>query len=141
MVQGKDRELFPLVNPRNINATKEQELLYAGSRTDSKLQEAPSPYFGTATPAQPPTAGYTQATAASTSMVPKKANMLGQSLKLDRAAVEIQGFEDQLKQIQDGQEVNNDYSHDIAFKVGRKGEFFKRRLSFEEDAIDDVYNF
>lgn len=67
---------------------------------------------------------------------------LGQSIKIHKHQTEIQGFEDQLKQIQEQHEELGDYSHDIAFKVGaNKHELSKRKLSFDVDAIDEVYNF
>ena len=68
--------------------------------------------------------------------------MLGKSMRINRSDVQIQGFEDQLKQIAIQDEHAGDFSLDIAFKVGSKNDLSKRKLSFEgEDSAIDAYNF
>ena len=48
MVQGKDRELFPLVNPRNITLTNPKEEFFSNVETGEKAAQAVgSPHFGT----------------------------------------------------------------------------------------------
>ena len=74
----------------------------------------------------------TQATAASTGALQKTSKA---------ANANVQGFEDQLKQIDDLHD-RVDYSHDIAFKVGqRNNDVSQRKFSFDGDHSIDAYNF